>query len=324
MSSAENNADQTELQRLLVEAINGFVAESPFNSLKDIDGSPIMEDPLLGFAAGDDPLFAQYKTAVGEYHLTPQEMLEIHLKAATGLEQPEVPRGSVVSWILPLAKKTKLTNREMSDGPSQRWNHSRYQGQDFLGHVTRFVVSWLQERGQLAFAPGQVESLKPYRQPDILMPIWSERHAAHAAGLGTFGLNGVLITPRGSAHYCGSVLTSAEFVPTSRDYSHHYEYCPYLQDGSCGVCIERCPGGAIGPNGRDRDKCRKAIGIMRAAWQSKPGYMGDYAGCCGLCMTKVPCESRVPRKTGVKRAPKLAGAANILAKVEDPSITASY
>jgi len=33
---------------------------------------------------------------------------------------------------------------------------------------------------------------------------WSERHAAYAAGLGTFSLNDALITPKGIAHRLGS------------------------------------------------------------------------------------------------------------------------
>jgi hypothetical protein len=43
-----------ELQIFLVETIKSEVANSPLNRLKDIDDSPIWEEPLVGFADGDD------------------------------------------------------------------------------------------------------------------------------------------------------------------------------------------------------------------------------------------------------------------------------
>src|SRR3989304_9565825 len=88
---AEKGGDRSqmnELQQFLVEAIKKYVAESPLNSLKDIDGSPMWEEPLVGFADGDDPLFDQYKTVVGEFHLTPPEALAAHVRATTGAEPP--------------------------------------------------------------------------------------------------------------------------------------------------------------------------------------------------------------------------------------------
>ena len=54
--------------------IQSFVRTSPENRLRYLDDAPIYDEPLVAFADGDDPLFAQYKTAVGPFHLTPREV----------------------------------------------------------------------------------------------------------------------------------------------------------------------------------------------------------------------------------------------------------
>lgn len=286
-----------ELQSDLVEAINRHVVESPLNRLQNIDDSPIWEEPLVGFADGDDPLFDLYKTVVGEFHLTPREALAAHVRATTGAEPREFERVGVISWILPTARETKLSNRQMTEGPSLRWNHTRFQGEEFNDSLRRHIVALLQARGFVAVAPMLASYFRTLTLPNGPTSNWSERHAAYAAGLGTFSLSDGLITARGIAHRCGSVVVGTTLVPSTRPYTQHLEYCPYPKDGSCGVCISRCPAGAIGPNGHDKVKCREYLFVGQADWLKQPGYIGNYAG-CGLCQTKVPCESGIPRQNG--------------------------
>ena len=86
----------SDLQAFLVMTIKTFVAQSPLNHLAEIDGSPIWDEPLVGFASGDDPLFVIYKTVVGDFHLLPRQVLGDSAVSA-----------SIVSWILPTAKATR-------------------------------------------------------------------------------------------------------------------------------------------------------------------------------------------------------------------------
>ena len=279
----------TDLQSLIVASIKTCVAESPLNRLTGIDSSPIWDEPLVGFADGDDPLFNLYKTAVGEFHLTPRQALAAH----TGAGQPQTPHVAVVSWVLPTAGETKRSNWQMDEGPSLRWNHTRFQGEEFNDSLRRHVVALLEERGYLAAAPVIGSQFKTLSVSNGMASTWSERHIAHAAGLGTFSLSDGLITARGIAHRCGSVVFNAECAPTPRPYTHYQEYCPYLMDGSCGVCMQRCPVGAIGPDGHDKLKCREYLMVTLVEWVKKPGYMGAYSA-CGLCQTYVPCGSQIP------------------------------
>jgi len=281
------------LQAFVVQAIKSYVAESPLNRLSKIDGSPIFEEPLVGFGDGDDPLFDRYKKVVGEFHLTPREALA----AAVVTEAVEPERLSVVSWVLPIAMKTRQSNREMTEGPSLRWNNSRFQGEDFNESLRRHVAGLLEQQGYLAVAPLLASYYKLYDLSNGRASNWSERHAAYAAGLGTFSLTDALITAKGMAHRCGSVVVNAAFTPTPRPYTDHLEYCVGAMGGMCLVCARRCPAGAIGPDGHDKLKCREFLFVTQQDWVKKPGYIGSYGG-CGLCQTGVPCESGIPGRPG--------------------------
>jgi epoxyqueuosine reductase len=157
------------------------------------------------------------------------------------------------------------------------------------------VINWLEEKGFIATAPALTGQFKSQRYEKGWGSNWSERHIAFAAGLGTFSLSDGLITVKGVAHRCGSVVTNVQWEPTARNYSDYMEYCSFRRDGSCGACIKRCPVGAISSSGHDKDKCREFLFVTLADWVKKTGYIGSY-GACGLCQTGVPCESRIPIK----------------------------
>ena len=122
---------------------------------------------------------------------------------------------------------------------------------------------------------------------------WSERHAAYAAGLGTFGLSDGLITARGKAIRAGSVVAKIKIEPTPRTYNDPHAYCAFFADGSCGKCIDRCPVRAISPAGHDKERCRAHLLAGREYVSKTYGFEG-YG--CGLCQVGVPCEKGIPVK----------------------------
>ncbi len=248
----------------------------------------------MGFADGDDPLFQEYKSIIGDFHLTPREALGKYLREQLNVEPPQFDDISVICWILPAAKEVRLSNSRMTDGPSLLWNNMRWLGQSLNDNLARHVVALLEEKGYRAVAPDKTEFFKVRQLPNGRASNWSHRHAAYVAGMGTFSLSDALITPKGIAMRCNSVVTDLKLPATARKYASHVANCPFLVDGSCGVCIERCPAGAITAQGHDKHKCRENIRVTQAPWLEKPGYMGEYAG-CGLCQSKVPCESGIPK-----------------------------
>jgi epoxyqueuosine reductase QueG len=127
---------------------------------------------------------------------------------------------------------------------------------------------------------------------------WSERHAAYACGLGTFGLSDGLITASGKAIRVGSVVALIRIAPSPRPYGDHHAYCLFHAKGVCGKCMQRCPAGAITAAGHDKVRCKayicqESIPFVKARY----GFVGKG---CGLCQTGVPCESHIPLREALE------------------------
>ena len=160
--------------------------------------------------------------------------------------------------------------------------------------LRRHVVSSLKQAGHAAIAPMLVSNWTIVKSERFsYASSWSERHAAHAAGLGTFGLCDGLITARGKAMRVGSVVSKISITPTPRPYSNHRAYCLFFADGTCGKCIDRCPARAITKTGHDKEKCRQHL--ARSREYVKKSYKFEGYG-CGLCQVGVPCEAGIPVK----------------------------
>lgn len=269
-----------------------FVRETPLNCFPDSD-APYFDEPLVGFAAAGDPLFTDYKTIIGDFHQTPQEVME----SAPGPDRQAV---SVICWILPITNTTRESNRREELFPSRPWAQTRFFGEQLNGALRRHLVAWLEELGQQAVAPQLAAGWREFSDTPVgIASTWSERHAAYAAGLGTFSLNDALITPRGIGHRCGSVITSLRLTPSGRPYPDHRHNCLYHRDGSCGSCISRCPVGALSKKGHDKNLCRLHVYTTAVAAVAET-YAVAQVG-CGLCQTKVPCEQQIP--PGVRHHP---------------------
>jgi epoxyqueuosine reductase len=287
-------------ESFIEEAAKKFVRESSANRLASFGGDPIFEEPLIGFADGDDPLFDEYKKVVHEDHFTPREILNKHLTETMKMERPEPQGVSVISFVLPANRKTLRSNALEKEGPSLRWNHTRWKGQDFINELSHHLVALLQRMGVDAVAPDLSPFFKILVLPTGFASNWSQRHMAYAAGLGTFSLNEGFITAKGLAIRCGSVVAGWKPKPSIRPYKHHLANCLFYAGEKCGKCISRCPGGALSEKGHDKLKCLKVLYEKQNSWltgEHGPGYIGKYAG-CGLCQTGIPCSSRIPRKKG--------------------------
>jgi epoxyqueuosine reductase len=260
------------------EEIRRVVIESPENRFPET-GDPCFAEPLVGFAAAGDPLFTAYKEIIGDFHLTPAELLE---GAAT-----------VVCWVLPATRSTRESNRREEQWPSKEWARTRTHGENFNSTLRRHMVAWLEALGYRAVAPQLSPAWRQLDDPTAgIASSWSERHAAYVAGLGTFSLNDGLITEQGIAHRLGSVVTDLVLPPTPHTAPDHRHNCLWFREGSCGACIGRCPVDAISFAGHDKNRCRKFV------YGAAPKAMAERYGVpqtgCGLCQTRVPCEAQIP------------------------------
>ncbi len=278
------------MERVIRDEIIRYVRESPENRFPGSE-HPYFEEPLIGFAAADDPLFYDYKQIIGEFHLTPAEIMENTYGVGIGKAK------TVICWILPISGATRASNRRQDLMPCREWALTRAYGELFNTRLRLHLAETLGFWGAQAVAPLLSGMWRPVMDPRVGMAsTWSERHAAYAAGLGTFSLNDGFITDRGIAHRCGSIVTDETIAPTERTCSDPWSNCLFCREGSCGLCIQRCPVGAISRQGHDKEKCQAYVyGKLRRSAGELYGVMETG---CGLCQTKVPCESRVPGGKG--------------------------
>jgi epoxyqueuosine reductase len=275
------------MEHVIRDEIKRFVLQSPDNRFPESD-RPFFDEPLIGFAAADDPLFSEYKRVIGSFHLTPAEVMKNTYGPGVGEAK------TVICWILPIPRGTRESNRKEDKMPSREWALTRAHGERFNTLLRIYVVEMLRYVSAQAVAPLLSGMWRPVNESEVGMAsTWSERHAAYAAGLGTFSLNDGFITEKGIAHRCGSVITDVLIPPTPRSCADPWSNCLHFSEGVCGLCIKRCPAGAISRQGHDKEKCQAYVyGELRNTAGERYGVMETG---CGLCQTKVPCESRVPR-----------------------------
>ncbi len=273
----------------IVEFISGLL-DSPKNSADGHGNGRVWNGILLGAAHGDDPIFEKFKEAVDARHYTPAELF----KSAF----PQIPAKageiSVLCWILPQRAAVREANRRSEGLPSKSWGRAKVRGEIFYNFMGAELEKFFTARGMPAVYPmGHPEIVRrAASQKYYEICTWSERHACHAAGLGTFGLCDGLITPYGKAHRCGSIILKGRLPATPRNYSSFHDYCPWFSKKcACGLCMRRCPAGALNASGHDKKLCKSYLHGHALDFFKSCGF-SVYA--CGLCQTGVPCEDRIP------------------------------
>jgi epoxyqueuosine reductase QueG len=271
--------------------IQTFVAESPQNDLGRAAAEKAFDAPLVGYSNGGDSLYAEYVAHIGDFYRTP---LDFFLQAFP--DQAHVPADdlTVISWILPSTAAVRTEQAAETQRPSERWIRVRYFGEKFNDALRGHVVATLAAAGISAVAPmGSPFWRRMDLGPYAPCSNWSERHAAYAAGLGTFGLCDGFITPVGKAVRIGSVITRLSIAPTARPYADHHANCLQYSHGTCGQCIARCPVNALSASGHDKKRCMQYVDAAMRDYSIKT-YGIDITA-CGLCQAGVPCTDHIPQ-----------------------------
>lgn len=227
-------------------------------------------------------------------------------------KHPQTP--SLVTWrdnksVIVLAKRTLLGTARLKE-----WNerHKQYAAELTLSQLEEAslkLVYFLEDEAgypALIIPPVHTDAAVNYRayMEGGTYGALSLVHAAVEAGLGTLGLNLMLLTPEyGPRVILTAVLTSAELEPDRRMTT------PLCLGETCGRCLLACPGDAVLQWGLDKKKCApyaspygfsrfvahvsamvhaesvdKQIELLRSGdsfnlWQSILRGVGAYTGC---------------------------------------------
>lgn len=261
----------------VVRTIESFVRKGEGNSIPECDGMRIYDGPLVAFASAQDPLYSDLKRdgVIGPHHRMPEDW-------AAGAR-------TVVAYFLPFSEKVVKSNCTVGMS-STEWYLARHYGELFNEALRDHLVATLRDKGHEAVAPIRTETF----EMQLTSSNWSERHSAYIAGLGTFCLSYALITEKGCAGRYGTVVTDLEIEPTPRTLGLR-DNCLHDEKGTCGLCIERCPAGAITPEKKDHGKCLDFL-LNKVVQEHGPKF-NIFVGGCGMCQTKVPCSRKTPKKS---------------------------
>lgn len=155
--------------------------------------------------------------------------------------------------------------------------HELYQTLNrLLDQYTFQMAEWLNGKGY----PSIFVPRDGYGSIDVLLakPIafFSHRHAAYLSGLGTFGVNNMILTPGyGPRIRFGSVFSSAELPPD-----------PVMEEDLCTQCmrcVEMCPSNALGG-----DLYPGSITDKRACATYSAELFRRSISPCGVCIKVCP------------------------------------
>ncbi len=237
--------------------------------------------PLVGFADAEDEGFPKLRELVHPEHEMPWEVLP-------GAK-------TVIACFVPFTEKIAKGNA--AEGlASPDWALCYELTNAMFHELTGHIVSYLEENGYRAAVSKEAAVF----DREKITSRWSQRHIAYLAGLGSFGLNNMLITEMGS---CGRLCTVVTDLDCECGVPVTEEYCLYKRKGSCMACVKRCPTGALTGEGFRRDvcftRCRENAKVYTRfgnSYASAAGQEAEDSGSevCGKCLVNLPCTMKKP------------------------------
>lgn len=263
------------MKDLIKKYIVNFVKE--YENKEDI--STTWREPLVGFADANHEDIIHIREYTFEEHLMPSDILE----------NPT----TIIAYFVPFTKDIANSNVD-GEIASEKWTVAYQETNEMFVRLNNYIIKKIEEMGYHAAVCKVAGDFETY----ILKSKWSHRHIAKVAGLGTFGINNMLITKEGC---CGRYFTIVTDLPVSPDKPIEEEMCLYKRNKSCLVCVKHCFSGALTEDSYDRfkcyDTCMRSFNKYENLYRDKEYKKGMPKGgseVCGKCVVNLPCSFRQP------------------------------
>ncbi len=233
--------------------------------------------PLVGFADAADPYIRALKEVIGPLHSTPADVLD--------------EASIVIAYYVPFTIELAESNAKFGRLASPEWALAYEQTNAMFGPLNTHLIDFLEGMGYKAAVSKEASKFPR----ETLISNWSHRHFAYAAGLGTFGLNNMLITKSGCCGRYFTIVTNLDVIPDS---PLSEELCLYKKNGSCGVCVKNCPVEALSTSEYRRQTCYSLLRENAERYTEFGSSYQDEADenavskgtqVCGKCITASPC-----------------------------------
>ena len=243
---------ELEIERIVIDMVE---------ALKRPD---LFRKPFVSFSAADDEKYIELKTLIGDWHLTPTEILS--------------DAKSVISYFVPFTKEVVAEPKTVQHG-SPLWAEAYQEINRHFDVVNDAIANFLEGLG---YAAKTIKATHTY-DPKDMKAMWSHRSAAAIAGLGAFGANRMLITEKGSGGRFCTVITSAPLKVNEKPIENQ---CLYIKNGSCGLCFKICPVNALQPDSMDKFACQDELN--KNAEKLKETTCLESTDTCGKCISICP------------------------------------
>ncbi len=217
-----------------------------------------VREPIIGYAAADDPLYKQISRRIGNKQLQPTDLLS---NAKT-----------VIVFFLPHSVEITQALRQEKN-IAQAWSDNYM----ILNTLLSQIAETLKQKLEDCYDIHSAMEPPTNNYDDVkLTAKWPHKTSAVIAGIGTFGLNRLLITQAGCAGRLNSLIIDKKLEPTKRPST---SYCLYYKLGKCSYCATHCPSGAITKIGWNRFRCNAYLDGKNIRDQEQG---------CGICSSG-PC-----------------------------------
>jgi epoxyqueuosine reductase QueG len=232
--------------------------------------SKIWKKPIIRIIPAADENLKIVKKAVSSRHLLPHDIL------------PDAK--SIISFFIPFQKEIMESNIKGTTA-SEEWAIAYIKTNDLIKTINDNIEILMEKNG---YKTGKIPATHNFDK-DSLICNWSHRHIAYIAGIGTFGINNMLITKNGCCGRLGSIIINYELKEYGK-INKVKEKCLHKLYGTCGICQKKCVANVYEGNTFNRFKCYKQC-LENVTYHEKTGY----ADVCGKCLVGLPCSIKEPR-----------------------------
>ncbi len=231
--------------------------------------SACWREPLVGVTRATDPMLLQLKTAVDPNHAMPSDLLP--------------SARSVVVYFLPFQRYLGRENANHGFFAAPSWAAAYVITNRLIATINEHLRQHLAEVGYRLCTTPATHNFDETK----LVSLWSHKHLAYIAGLGTFGHHRLLITAAGCCGRLGSVVTDCMVEPTTRP---GVEWCLVKAGKRCHVCVDQCRYDALHRDDFDRHTCYAHLLRNNDHYPDLPTV-----DVCGKCACEVPCSYGIPK-----------------------------
>jgi len=259
---------------MYIEVINS-IKTTIIDYQKTNQPGKMWEDPIIEIISAENEKLQTLKQAVSSSHYMPCDIL------------PDAQ--SIISFFIPFHKSVVESNVEGAMA-SREWAIAYIKTNDLIKAISDKVETLMAERG---YKTGKIPATHNFDEKKLISN-WSHRHIACIAGIGTFGINNMLITKKGCCGRFGSIITNYEF----ENYRHgeNKEKCLNKLYGGCGICQKRCVVNAYSGKSFNRNLCYKQC-LQNAEYHKEIGH----ADVCGKCLVGLPCSLSLPKELSCQK-----------------------